>query len=230
MNRNDKQRQEWIKKTIRALPKGRILDAGAGELRNKAYCSHLEYVSQDLCQYDGRGDDKGLQNQAWDTSKIDIISDITAIPVDDETFEYILCTEVFEHIKDPIGALREFSRVLKPGGTLIVTAPFCSLTHMAPEHIYSGFNRYFYLSIMPEYGYENIRCEPNGDYYQYMEQELKRIGFISKKYGFGGVSFILKLLILPAIALYRLLSLTSSDTSDLLCFGYNVVATKTQKK
>ena len=99
---------------------------------------------------------------------------------------------------------------------------------MAPEHIYSGFNRYFYLSIMPEYGYENIRCEPNGDYFQYMEQELRRIGFISKKYGFGGASFIFKLLILPAIALYRLLSLTSSDTSDPLCFGYNVVATKTK--
>ena len=100
MNRNDKQRQKWVKKTIAALPKGRILDAGAGELRNKEYCSHLEYVSQDLCQYDGRGDDRGLQNQVWDTSKIDIISDITAIPVDDGAFEYVLCTEVFEHIKD----------------------------------------------------------------------------------------------------------------------------------
>ena len=47
-----------------------------------------------------------MLNQVWDTSKIDIISDITAMPVDDGTFEYILCTEVFEHIKDHIGALK----------------------------------------------------------------------------------------------------------------------------
>ena len=33
MDRNDKQRQKWVKKTIVALPKGRILDAGAGELQ-----------------------------------------------------------------------------------------------------------------------------------------------------------------------------------------------------
>ena len=94
MDRNDKQRQKWVKKTIVALPKGRILDAGAGELLNKEHCSNLEYVSQDLCQYDGRGDDRGMLNQVWDTGKIDIISDITAMPVDDGTFEYV-CVQRF---------------------------------------------------------------------------------------------------------------------------------------
>lgn len=55
-NINEENRQIWLKKTLSALPQGtRILDAGVGELRNKPLCKHLEYVSQDFCQYDGGG-------------------------------------------------------------------------------------------------------------------------------------------------------------------------------
>src|SRR6266853_6940043 len=63
-NTNDENRQAWLTKTLAALPAGsRILDAGAGELRNRAMCGHLAYVSQDFCQYDGGGDGRGLQTE-----------------------------------------------------------------------------------------------------------------------------------------------------------------------
>lgn len=230
MNINDKQRQEWVQKTLSVLPAGKILDAGAGELRNRQYCSQLEYVSQDFCQYDGKGDNKGLQNQVWDTSKIDIVSDIADIPVDDECFDYVVCTEVFEHIKYPVDALKEFNRILKPGGKLILTAPFCSLTHMAPYHIYSGFNQYFYSSVLPDCGYGNVLLAANGNYFQYLEQEIKRIGFMSKKYGNSKFSFLYKAMVVPTLLLYRMLGSKSEDTSELLCFGYNVTATKLVNK
>ncbi len=55
-NINEIDRQLWLKKTLNSLPKGaRLLDAGAGELRNRQYCDHLDYVSQDFCQYIGAG-------------------------------------------------------------------------------------------------------------------------------------------------------------------------------
>ena len=51
---NPLNRQAWLRKTLADLPAGfRILDAGAGELQNLAHCQHLEYVSQDFCQYKG---------------------------------------------------------------------------------------------------------------------------------------------------------------------------------
>ena len=78
--------------------------------------AHLEYVSQDFGQYDGKGDDKGLQTKKWDNTKLDIVSDITDIPVPDSSFDAIMCIEVFEHIPYPISALEEFSRILKRGG------------------------------------------------------------------------------------------------------------------
>lgn len=146
-NINEIDRQLWLKQALSALPKGsRILDAGAGELKNRRYCGHLEYVSQDFCQYVGAaGDmlDEGLQANGWDTSRIDLVGDITAIPASDASFDAILCSEVLEHVPEPTHALDEFARLLKPGGVMILTAPFASVVHMAPYHYCSGFSKYW---------------------------------------------------------------------------------------
>lgn len=55
-NPNETKRQVWLAKVLGNLPAGsRILDAGAGELTNRKHCTHLDYVSQDFCQYKGSG-------------------------------------------------------------------------------------------------------------------------------------------------------------------------------
>ena len=137
MSQNEQNRIDWVKQTLQELPKGlRILDAGAGEQQFKQYCSHLNYVSQDFAAYDPKQLKKGLQMPAWDYGKLDIVSDINNIPEPNESFDAILCTEVFEHIPEPIKAITEFSRLIKKNGTLIITAPFCSMTHFAPYHYY----------------------------------------------------------------------------------------------
>jgi 2-polyprenyl-3-methyl-5-hydroxy-6-metoxy-1,4-benzoquinol methylase len=142
--RNQSDREIWLQSTLKRIPDGsRILDAGAGELQYKKYCSHLNYISQDFGQYDGKGNSEGLQTSSWDNSKLDIISDIIDIPESDKSFDAIMCIEVFEHLPNPIAAIKEFSRLIKDDGFLILTAPFCSLTHFAPYHFYTGFNRFF---------------------------------------------------------------------------------------
>ena len=66
---NEVVRKEWLEKTLKSIPSGlRLLDAG--ELANKKYCKHLDYVSQDFCQYEVKGDEKGLQTGTWDTNKL----------------------------------------------------------------------------------------------------------------------------------------------------------------
>ena len=82
-NINEINRQAWLKQTLTALPQGaRILDAGAGELKNRQYCGHLDYMSQDFFQHKGGAGtlDEGLQGNSWDTKRIDMLSDTTAIP------------------------------------------------------------------------------------------------------------------------------------------------------
>ena len=181
--KNQLNREEWLEKAIKQIPAGsRILDAGAGELRYKRFCSHLDYISQDFAQYDGKGNNRGLHSDSWDTSKIDIISDITAIPEPDASFDAIMCIEVFEHLPDPIKAIQEFARLLKSGGLLILTAPFCSLTHQAPYHFYSGFNRYFYEKHLSASGFKIIELEENGNFFEYLAQEVRRIPEVAQRY------------------------------------------------
>ncbi len=46
------------------------------------------------------------------------------IPFGDESFDVILCTEVIEHVANPSRLISEMGRVLKPGGTAVITAPW----------------------------------------------------------------------------------------------------------
>lgn len=223
-NCNEENRQTWLRKVLARIPTGsRILDAGAGELRNKPLCAHLNYVSQDFCQYDGRGDGAGLQPGAWDTSKIDLVCDITAIPEPDESFDAILCSEVLEHIPEPTRALDEFARLLKPGGVLILTAPFASLVHMAPYHYVTGFSRYWYEYHLPARGFRIEELTPNGDWFAYCEQEFMRLGSMSRRYGDLIWPFAYLLGLLGAV-FFRLRH--GEQASDLACFGWHCVAVK----
>jgi SAM-dependent methyltransferase len=49
--------------------------------------------------------------------------DALRLPFPDDTFDRIICSEVFEHIPDDLGAMNELARVLKPGGVLAATVP-----------------------------------------------------------------------------------------------------------
>jgi|SRR5579864_3987836 len=224
---NEKQRKNWLAETIRLIPRGsRILDAGAGELANKPLCTHLDYVSMDTCQYEGTGDQAGLHTGTWNTGRIDLVGDITAVPQPDESFDAILCSEVFEHLPDPLPALEEFARLTKSGGLLILTAPFCSLTHFAPYHFSSGFNRYWYEHHLPANGFEVIEIVPNGNWFEYIAQELHRLPSVAAKYSSGIGGKIAYALAIPLLMLLWILGGSRRDrgSNELLTFGWHVVA------
>jgi SAM-dependent methyltransferase len=58
------------------------------------------------------------------------ISDATALPFKDETFDAAICVEVFEHLFAPHDAAAEIRRVLRPGGRLIASVPNVSYWRM----------------------------------------------------------------------------------------------------
>lgn len=180
---NEANRHQWVMKELATLSEGStLLDAGAGEQRYKQYCSRLKYISQDFGEYTGAENNNGLHFQQWDVSKIDIIGDIINIPLENSTVDHILCTEVLEHIPDPIAALKEFGRLIKQGGTLLLTAPFASLTHFAPYHYATGFNRYFYEHHLPKVGFQIEKIDVNGNYFDVCAQELRRAAFLAEEY------------------------------------------------
>lgn len=226
-NPNLTNRQAWLQQILTGLPAGtRLLDAGAGELQNRRHCTHLDYVSQDFCQYhgaEGGHPTEGLQHTRWDTSRIDLVSDITAIPALDASFDAVLCSEVLEHVPEPTHALDEFTRLLKPGGTLILTAPFLSVVHQAPYHFCTGFSKYWYQHHLNQRGFRIQTLVANGDWYSLLRQELRRLGGLERQrrnwtwplaYAYASLGLVL-------LTLGR-----RNTTDDLACFGWHCVAVK----
>jgi SAM-dependent methyltransferase len=66
-------------------------------------------------------------------NRADLCGDAARLPLADESVDTILCTEVMEHVPDPERTVAEFARVLRPGGTLITTAPFVYPIHDAHD-------------------------------------------------------------------------------------------------
>jgi len=226
---NYRTRDLWVQAKLKEIPCGQtILDAGAGIEMYKNSCSHLRYTSQDFGEFTGAMTerDKMTTDVSFNTKICDIISDITKIPVKDGSFDAILCTEVFEHIPEPALAIKEFSRILQKGGRVILTAPFCSLTHQSPFYFANGYSKYWYEKILSENGFEVKEISYNGNFFEYMAQELRRIPDINKIYLSKKVGIFTKIQIYFLLRrLYRL-SIQDKKSHELLCFGLEVVAVK----
>lgn len=219
--RNSQVRDQWIIEKIQKIPAGQVLlDAGAGCMRYKPYCGHLKYIAQDFGKYDPFSDGK------WDTSGIDIKCDITDIPLKNESVDTILCSEVFEHLKNPILAVKEFSRILRPGGVLLLTAPVCSLTHQAPYYFNNGFSEFWYKENLKDYGFFIEELTKNGNFFLYLCQELFRVGSMTKQYCNRELSNEEAIKIIDSIKVLSGLSAIGGASDEGLCFGIMVVARK----
>jgi SAM-dependent methyltransferase len=156
---------EFVKRSAVGIPEGsKVIDLGAGECQYKKYFEKCEYVSQDVCCYEG-----------FNYPKLDIVSDITKIPVKDGTFDYALCTEVIEHVYDTRGMFKEISRILKPGGKVYMTVAANAPEHQIP-HDYFRFTRYSARKLAEDYGFEVERLEPAGGYFNFASTVLMSFG------------------------------------------------------
>ena len=117
----------WIRKRIdhaigvhAHVAHGTLLDVGCGI---KPYERVFEpfvdnYIGLDFSPESGyRGNDA------------DVCGDAARMPIADSSVDTILCTEVMVNLPEPERAITEFARVLRPGGVLIITAPFVYPVH-----------------------------------------------------------------------------------------------------
>jgi len=117
------------------------IDLGQGNLRHKTYgkiialnlikSSANNKIALDVGCWDGYFS-KILKKKGYEVISIDIeknhekcqIIDVNkGLPFIDKSFDLIWCSEVIEHLKDPIKTIKEFKRVLKPEGIAIFTTP-----------------------------------------------------------------------------------------------------------
>ncbi len=106
--------------------KGRLIDVGCG---TKQYEGCLGEGITEHLGLDRMESPHGLQ-------KVDLIGTAYDIPVEDNSFDSILCTEVLEHLEEPSRALTECRRALKPGGYALFTSPFIWHLHEEPRDFF----------------------------------------------------------------------------------------------
>lgn len=100
---------------------GLALDLGCGLGRFVPYFGNCEVVGLDFTQKvldQAQKDNPNAKFDLWDVAK----NGLTLY--EDNKFDYIFCGEVIEHMENPQALVAEMLRVLKPGGTLIVTTPY----------------------------------------------------------------------------------------------------------
>jgi len=224
---NSTNRDQWVQLVLAEVaPKSRLLDAGCGEQKYRRFCSHLHYVSQDNAAYDGKGDGHGGHVEGWTYGATDYVCDIVDIPAPSDSFDVVLCTEVLEHLPDPVAAIGELTRVLRPGGLLLLTAPFCSFTHFSPYFFSTGFSRNWYSRHLEHLGFSCLEMTPNGNYFEYLAQEIRRLPQMSSSYALSHGSWQVRLAMLAILRFLQICSSLDRGSFDYSCYGWHVKATK----
>jgi SAM-dependent methyltransferase len=85
------------------------------------------------------------------------VGDVTRLPYEDESLDLVIASEIIEHMPDPEGVVEEITRVLKPGGRLILTMPVESHT---PAHIHALDGREDLRALCERAGLRVRRLEP----------------------------------------------------------------------
>ena len=83
------------------------------------------------------------------------------IPLDNDFADIVICNQVIEHLLNPLLVFKEISRILKPGGLFVGSAPHISPIYLEP-HDYWRFTEYGIKSLLLKSNFENICVNGNG--------------------------------------------------------------------
>ena len=123
---------------------GKLLDIGCGTKPYERYLNVAKYVGLEIDSERSRT-----------TSKADYFYDGKLFPFSDKEFDSLLANEVFEHVFNPTEFLSEANRVLKTGGTMLLTVPFVWDEHEQP-HDYARYTSFGLQYILAQHGFDVV--------------------------------------------------------------------------
>jgi len=139
---------QCYERQLRQHARGRLLDLGCGSV--PLYAAYRPLVQQVTCV-------------DWRSSEhVDVCADLCeALPFADSTFDTIILADVLEHVATPEPLWLEMSRVLAPGGRILVSVPFLYWLHDTP-HDYYRFTRFALARFVRLAGLELVALEAIG--------------------------------------------------------------------
>lgn len=174
--------------TIPQFAHGELLDLGCGNA--PLYELYSKYVSNVCCA--------DWENTIHDQSFVDIFCDLNKeLSFDSDSFDTIILSDVINHLEEPESALKEIHRVLKPGGVLILNAPFLYNLNEEPFD-YGRYSIYKFRSWAKKLSFKIEYEEVQGGVSDVFEHFFLRIisrlplGRVFSKFFFNGRTFFIK--------------------------------------
>lgn len=133
---------------LKDMPKGKLLDfpAGTGSLSWRLQCEGFTVSAADIIP-------EAFKNPEIEIRKGNLNE---RFPYEDAQFDYACFVEGPEHVENVFHCLREFSRVLKPGGVLILSLPNYSNLQNRIKQLLTGV-------VEPVVSYESLKSDYVGN-------------------------------------------------------------------
>jgi 2-polyprenyl-3-methyl-5-hydroxy-6-metoxy-1,4-benzoquinol methylase len=120
----DRKFERLVATVASRLPCERFLDAGCGDGRYLAALASLPQRPRQVVGTDISERILATARRAAEQAGIEaelVRANLEALPFEDGSFDLVLCTQVIEHLLDPSAGVRGVARVLRPGGTVILS-------------------------------------------------------------------------------------------------------------
>ncbi len=149
------------------LPHARVLDVGAGRVIEKNSRTGFTVIADCYARLMQKQEYIGLEIET--DSRPSVVGDAHRLPFADNTMDGVLMMSVLEHLCDPIRAVDEVYRVLKPGGVFFSYAPFYHRYHPSP-HDYFRFTEEGYRYLLRDF--RAVELISGGNYFAVLNDVL----------------------------------------------------------
>jgi SAM-dependent methyltransferase len=141
--------------------KGKLLDIGCGHKPYRDLFNVLEYIGIDI------------ENEAHDQTSdaVDVIFDGRKIPFDDQSFDSVFSSEVFEHVFHLEELIQESNRILKVGGKILITLPFVWIEHEKPND-FARYTTFGIINLLERNGFIIEHSEKSSTYIEAIFQMI----------------------------------------------------------
>jgi len=140
---------QFLNKEINAHVRGKVLDAGCGEMPYKDIIKSKAQVYETL----------DMEPRAPGVTYVGSLQQMPMVASND--YDAVFCAEVLEHVPDPLKAVGEVSRVLKKGGVFLLSVPHLSRLHEIP-HDYYRYTPYGIRYMLEQNGFDIVALYPTG--------------------------------------------------------------------